>query len=175
MNRGRKTGAILGVIAMIAGLGLSAPAMAAPVSLAGPYILQLSGDTGFYVGSDDLNAGTPVITVNAGRERFMHFDSQTTYFAEAAGLWTFSNGNFMAAANSCNGVTIKSSSSSNGTVWAIHVNSDGSRLFINRYCDQQKGSHDNIAMGETLAQLGQFQVFGPAGCNCWRRFSITSV
>jgi hypothetical protein len=177
MIRG-KIGAVLAGIVMV--VGLSAPAMAGPAvpaSVSGPYQIQLTGDSLQYVGSDDLNAGTMIIGVSSGRARNLHFNDHTFYFSDDAGEFTLSNGNFMAANNSCSGVTIKSDSTSNGTVWALHDLGAGGFLLINRYCDQQAGTHDNIALGLPLGASNgtQWKTFGPSGCGCWRQVFLHSV
>jgi hypothetical protein len=176
MIRGRKIRITLAAIAMLAGMGVSAPAMAAPSAVSGPYTIQLTGDTDQYVGADTITAGSQVVGKPAPG-RSLHFDDQTLYFSDDAGTFTFSNGNFMAANSACTGVTIKSDPSSNGTVWALHDNGSNGFLIINRYCDQQAGSHDNIALGLPLGAFNgtQWKTFGPNGCGCWRQVFLHSV
>lgn len=98
------------------------------------------------VGASSIAAGNPVVEVS-GLGRTMFFTAQTSYFGDDAGWITFSNGNFMAANSACNGVTIKSDSSSTGTVWAAKFTGAAHTYWlVNRYCDQNGGSRDNVVL-----------------------------
>ena len=88
------------------------------------------------------------------------WEPSTTYSGDQAGLWRFDS-SYIAANNACTGVTMKTSSTSNGTVWALQADGSFDRL-INRYCDQQKGSNDNQAMEGDNSAGDQYTVGTPA-------------
>jgi hypothetical protein len=143
--------AVLAAVAMAAGLAAAATAPAAAQS-AGirPHftgtnvnIILSNGDG---VGAPDPSAGHPVTEEAVGRT--MTFIHQTTYFGDDAGLWRINaSGGFMAMNNACNGSTVKSSSTSNGTIWAMKAttNAQGTVVWwlVNRFCDQ---GGDNVVL-----------------------------
>jgi hypothetical protein len=129
--------------------------LAAPLALVAALPAQAQGccwniweQNGSYaVGANDLNSGTAVIEVgHPGRT--MTWQSLS---GGDAGYWKFSNGNYMAANSGCNGVTIKSSASSNGTVWIkVITGTGGDEYFQSRYCANNAfpqtflGGHNNL-------------------------------
>lgn len=95
--------------------------------------------TGTYnVGATSLAAGNPVT------ERLLavqlHFDNSTTYMGVSAGLLKNTSGNYMATTTTCGGVTWKSSSTADGTVWAFESLGGGVYHIVNRYCDQKQAA-----------------------------------
>jgi hypothetical protein len=116
----------------------------------------------YAIGAADLNAGTKVWEVNPPG-RTLVFTVTTSYLGYEAGTLQFSNGNYMAATNDFSGVTIKSSASSNGTIWAFKV-FDGSVWWINRYVSQHSLVIDYLAGFNNLHQQLSFCVETAHGC-----------
>jgi hypothetical protein len=117
---------------------LAAPALAIATALpasatgTGPWNIWLENGSQA-VGAASVNAGTSVIDV-AHPGRNMTFDQQgTDANGFGYGYFKFYTGTFMAATNVCSGVTIKSSGSSNGTIWVLWI-SGGHLYLISRYC-----------------------------------------
>jgi hypothetical protein len=106
----------------------------------------------YEVSANNLNVGSEVIQQATGRT--MTFGATGSHYGGPAGDNTytiqFSNGNYMAATDSCQGVVIKASASDNGTVWAwLPAPGNMNTYFINRRCDQPPYGDDEY--DETLA------------------------
>jgi hypothetical protein len=173
----RKIRGIAASVLMVAGIGLAAAPVAGAATVnhhphhhaqvirphlsGGTYnIVEANGCCG--VGSATLNAGEQVTEVQ-GLGRSFTFSVQTTYFGDNAGYFQFSNGNFMAANSNCTGVTIKSSATSTGTVWAPQfTGTTHTYKIVNRYCDQQFGSHDTIDLAGRSSLGAQYILSGDA-------------
>src|SRR6266704_6558706 len=140
---------------------------AAPARLgAGPWNIKETNGS-FWVGASDITAGNPVTEKSEASARNMTWDANGgTYQGHPTGYWKFSNGNFIATTVTDCEVTVKSSSSSTGTVWA-----DNGNLIINRYCDQQVGSNpDTQALAGFNISGRQFTVCGlPYDCSGFYR------
>src|SRR5262249_7584462 len=94
-----------------------------------PFTMNNTNGNNYYIGSNDTQAGTAVITVHAPG-RTICTDSTGT---PGSVYVRYDNGNYMAANNNCNGVTIKSSQLSNGVVWNDIAQGDGSFKFKSQY------------------------------------------
>jgi hypothetical protein len=171
---------IVASVLMAAGLGLAAAPMAgaATVGHHGHHHAQVfrphltggnyqfeEANGNYYVGSFDLNAGSQVVESSSARN--FTFTVVTTYSGDNAGYLQFSNGNFLAANTVCDGATIKSSSSSFGTVWAPKFTGTTHTYdLVNRGCDQNAGSTDTVYMaGRNNASQFTFCNSAGGGCN----------
>lgn len=94
------------------------------------------------------------------------FSNSTTYQGDPAGTMKLPNGNFMAANAGCNGVTIKSSSSSDGTVWADHVNANGFHQLVNRFCSTPSGDRVVMYADNVINHQWHFCDTGPINVDC---------
>jgi hypothetical protein len=127
------------------------------------HIKQASGND-FYVAATDISAGNPVTENFEGSARNMTWvpTGGDPYNGSPVGYLKFSNGNFMAAvssgSNECILVTIKSSSTSNGTVWAW--NTATGNLMINRFCGQILDPESALAGTNNIGD--QWKIHGPA-------------
>lgn len=99
------------------------------------------------LGAPNPAAGNPITEEQFGRN--LTWSSQTTYLGYDAGYWTLNtNGNYVAATNNCDGLTVKSSNTSNGVVWAMRYDSGSGKWYIiNRYCDQVGNWGGTAVMG----------------------------
>jgi hypothetical protein len=183
MHRSRIVAAVLAVVALF-GIALAPAAGAATVTRAapaaahrqiGPYYISTENGANYCIGAPNLTAGTAVIQEpNSGGCRDMYFseigvDSNDYAF----GYWEFSNGNYMAANSACEGVTIKSSSSSNGTVWTEY--DVGGHLYLaNRYCSQQLGLDYSQFLAGTNDQGDQWQIGTITGPGLYTKIDLTN-
>ena len=97
------------------------------------------------VAAADLNGGTPVVQSGLLSDRNMTITATGGYYGGYPAVTVqFSNGNYMAAVTStgsgqCNQVTIKTSRTSNGVVWAWNTITGNINL-VNQYCANLTGS-----------------------------------
>jgi hypothetical protein len=122
-------------VAASAGVSASAGSAGAAISVmhrvgTGPWIVWEANGV-YAVGAANLDAGTAVVTADTGR--YVTFDSisGSSYYLQ------FINGNYMASNDACSGITIKSSSASDGVVWIYGHMSGGNpndNYLENRYC-----------------------------------------
>lgn len=150
---------VMAALALSPVLLFAGPASAAPTFPPGcgtPFTMNNANGNGWYVGSNDINSGTSVITVGSpGR----------TVCDDSTGSGNsvyvrYSNGNFMATNNSCTGVTIKSDFTSNGVVWNPEPQGDGTVKFKNQYCTNQ------LTITVYLASDNHFNTQWFPGGNC---------
>jgi hypothetical protein len=139
----------------------AALAVALPAQAIGPYHIRQENGSSLFVGSSDLNGGTAVKEVGSGSARNMYWIRiGTNSDGYNYGYWRFSNGNDMAATNQCDGVTIKTSDSSNGTVWILYIH-NGHEYYIARYCDFQDTYNQGFLSGHnssgTQWDIGYYQ------------------
>jgi hypothetical protein len=157
-------------------LGFSAPAGAAQAQ---------HHRTGFNVDFTMVNGNTysmgqpndvPFNPINqvAQPGRTFFFSNDTTFQGSPAGLLSFpATGDDMAANNACNGVTIKSSDTSNGTVWAIRDIGGAEVELVNRYCSQQNGSDTLIAYADNvLGHQWKFCNLTTGGCGSGKFYKL---
>lgn len=112
-----------------------------------------------YVGAFSLSAGNKVITVPATSARTTTWIlTGGTYFGNDVGRLQFSNGNYMAENTNCDGVTIKSVSTSWATRWALYI-TGGHEYLINEDCDNNVGAGNSLALGATNTNGAQWTLF----------------
>lgn len=110
-------------------------------------IYQANGDTDLGVAAPNLNAGTavvegPGVNFNGYDARNLTWTTTGSYNGAPEGHIQFSNGNYMASTTNCVGVTIKSSSTSDGTLWSTNAFTGFVWTIENPYCDRTFGGGD---------------------------------
>lgn len=127
---------------------------------------ELNGH-GYGLGAPNGGTGNMIVQVNGDGPTYT-FSNDTTYAGDPAGTLKLGNGNFVASNASCSGLTIKSSSSSDGTVWGDHVTSSGAHQLNNRFCSQNGGQGDEIVAyaDNTLGNQWKLCDNGPINVDC---------
>jgi hypothetical protein len=112
--------------------------------------LTMKNGNHFSTGQPNPVAGNPIIQTSAPGRTFT-FSNSTTVGEFDAGTMKLANGNFMAANESCTGVTIKSDSGSDGTIWYIIPNgANDTEQLASRFCMGSAG--DNLVIyGDNVA------------------------
>lgn len=132
----------------------------------GPFTINTENGNMWYVGSADRQPNTNVVqVVKANARNMFYHHTGFDHNGQDEGYIKFSNGNPMASRDTCDGVTIKGSTSDNGTVWIeVNVPGDPGIWIVNRRCD----GIDNIdpEYSQRLAannQLGDHWTIGHTG------------
>ena len=147
-----------------------AVAAATMAQASGPWNIWLTNGSQA-VGAGSITAGNPVTDVfHPGRD--MTWSPQGTDGNNRTyGYWKFSNGNFMAANNACNGVTIKSDASANGVIW-VEVFTGGNLYYANRYCSGGANRYGQKLESDNQF-LDQWSIADQSTCGAGCYFAIT--
>jgi hypothetical protein len=148
---------VLALCSVIAVFGFALPAGASvhPHTLP-PSIWNIWTEFGIQncvgVGAGGDNAGQPVIekSNHANCSTMTDGFQGTDIHGHPEYLWSFNSGNYMAATNDCTKVTIKSSASSNGTVWILVFDINGHAFLYSRYCNNT-GIYNNGLSADNTA------------------------
>jgi hypothetical protein len=132
-----------------------------------PMTFKMANGNQFSTGQPNPVAGNPIIQTTGPGRTFTFCDSTTVgEFDFPAGTMELANGNFMAANDACTGVTIKSNSGSNGTVWYL-INTTPSPDFMvaSRFC--MHGGDNIVIYGDnTQGDQWKFCDSGPNADTC---------
>ncbi len=152
--------AIVAGVAIVAFGASGASATTIPRAEIGPFnVATLNGNNYCAYGSGGSQAGGTPIVQGSGNctdlyEALLGYDRNG--YAEMYLRTT--NGNFMAANNACDGVTIKTSEGSDGVVWILYTypNPGGGEwdYLTSRYC----GGNYSMAMGGTNTAGAQWEI-----------------
>src|SRR5262249_35661371 len=111
-----------------------------------PHIRLTNGSQ--YVGADCITSGCAVKNVGSPGRTMTWNPQGTNSDGFAFGYWQFSNGNYMAATNDCQGVTVKTSAGSNGVVWTwVPANQ---WIMANRYCSGGEASYGTVLTSDNV-------------------------
>jgi hypothetical protein len=168
------TGVVLaaGLVPMAAAApaGASSQAITAtPAPLGQPETVSfmMAHGNNYSPGQPNPVAGNQIVqTTSPGR--IFTFSNNVMVGSDHGGTLELANGNFMAANDACTGVTIKSNSGSNGTVWYIIPNpTTGTIQLASRYCMDPLDQDPLIIYGDdTLNHQWQFCEAGPGEDSC---------
>ena len=128
-----------------------------------PFSINETNGPGYFVGTQGNSqaAGTAVTQRLSANAWPMTFNDTGTFNGNPAGTLTFPNGNYLAATGTCGAATIKSSASSNGTIWAWK--SSNEYELVNRYCTQGDASHANQYLEGDGTDNDQFNIGADGG------------
>ena len=143
------------------------PAAASSGEPANPFNIWEQFGAGFAVGASQLTAGSMVIAVShPGRTLQAFSTGGNPYFGNMPfRISSTTSGLYVATNTACTGWTLKSDPAAFGTVVTFKTEADGSKVVIARACDQNAGSHNNVAMALTSSSNSgdQWKVLAPDG------------
>lgn len=135
-------------------------------------IFQANGN-GWSVAAANLNAGTQVTEGSDMGARNLTWTETGNYGGAPEGFLQFSNGNYMAATSDCVGVTIKGSSTSNGTRWALSSLGGGDYDAINPYCTNTFSDGSDWELGGLNSQGSQWVVNPDGAFGNYQKLAVT--
>lgn len=173
--------AVVATVALGTGAASATPALPAPGISDGHLIFTENGlPTCVGFGSGGSNPGQPVIErapSNGGTCQPVYpipfgvdFEGKPEYLYSFQGS---SGGEYMAATNDCQHVTIKASQSDNGTVWTLATISGHIYLYP-RYCSPDNGLYTPV-MGSDNTPGHQWQIGGRTGSGLYTKVVLQTA